>query len=393
MMRIAGIGCCLLDSVYGGFDIESEKIRGLLSRSPGDGGLREGALVFFEDLLEHSGLDQEALNDLLTGGREPVATNLGGPCVVALLHAAQMLEGPAGAEVRYIGVSSDDKPGAEIARILSRTPLRRSLTPVEGGHTPVTMVLAGRGERTFVNRIGAAAKMSPAMVDEGFYGSDIVLCGGTALVPDIHDHLSPILRRARKRGALTVVGTVYDYRNEKRSPHRPWPLVPEGNWSDIDLLVADESEALRISGGRSSEEAASFFKGKVGAFIITRGSKDILAWAGNGRIAPTGRTLRLPVSAYIDDLLAAEPGLRRDTIGCGDNFVGGTLASLAMQMARRPASRPAIEDMVAWGAASGGFAILCDGGAYLEKEKGEKLSRLLPVVEAYRAQIGFRPGN
>ena len=69
-MRIAGIGCCLLDSVYNGFDIKSDKVQKLMSRKNGDGGLQEGKLVFFEDLLKFSGLDYDTLNQILTNGRD-----------------------------------------------------------------------------------------------------------------------------------------------------------------------------------------------------------------------------------------------------------------------------------------------------------------------------------
>lgn len=87
------------------------------------------------------------------------------------------------------------------------------------GPTFSTIVLSdpsyadGAGERCFINTIGAAFRFSSEHLPSSFYKSDVVLFGGTALVPTLHDHLDECLSMARKRRALNVVGTVYDFRN------------------------------------------------------------------------------------------------------------------------------------------------------------------------------------
>ena len=68
MLRINGIGCCLLDEVYGGFDPASDEIKPLLGKIPGDGGLIEGGLVFFEDLGRFSDMELDHLHQILAGG-------------------------------------------------------------------------------------------------------------------------------------------------------------------------------------------------------------------------------------------------------------------------------------------------------------------------------------
>ena len=388
-MRIAGIGCCLLDSVYNGFDIKSDKVQKLMSRKNGDGGLQEGKLGFLDDLLKVSGLDYDTLNQILTNGRDPVTMNLGGPSVVAMVQAAQMLEMMDDVSVYFQGVIAKDKSGVKILDVLSKTPLKYDLKLADGEHSPGTIVLAGNGERTFVNRIGAAIKMTPELIDENFFKSDIVLCGGTALVPNIHDNLSSILRRVKANGGITVVGTVFDFRNEKKNPDKPWPLVQAENWKDIDVLVVDAEEAIRISGKESLEAAAAFFENRVQSFIITQGSRSIWVWASNGTAFKSHKLEKLPVSAYIDELLAKNPELKHDTTGCGDNFVGGVLTSIAKQKEKDSKSKLDIVDLCAWGAASGGFTLLYDGGTYIEKEKGEKAKKIQPIVEAYFKQISY----
>jgi hypothetical protein len=93
----------------------------------------------------------------------------------------------------------------------------------------------------------------------------------------------------------------------------------------------------------------------------------------------------MPVSAYLDNLMEQDPSLRKDTTGCGDNFLGGVLVSIARQLGNTtPLS---MLDICAWGAASGGFTCTYHGGTYLETETGEKLKHLLPIVGAYHASV------
>ena len=73
-----------------------------------------------------------------------------------------------------------------------------------------------------------------------------------------------------------------------------------------------------------------------------------------------------------------------DTTGCGDNFAGGIVASLIMQMeaGRKPGSFSLLE-AAAWGAASGGAACFQIGGTHIEKARGEKYKILSRYADAY----------
>ena len=59
---------------------------------------------------------------------------------------------------------------------------------------------------------------------DDFFDSDMVVFGGTALVPPIHDNLSGLLERAKSKGCITIVNTVFDFRNEKVNPGKKWPM-------------------------------------------------------------------------------------------------------------------------------------------------------------------------
>ena len=149
----------------------------------------------------------------------------------------------------------------------------------------------------------------------------------------------------------------------------------------------DCEEALRLSGKKDLEEAFEFFRvSGVSAFFITHGAKDFFAWSDGRVFEATEKVLRLPVSALADEDLAAHPERRGDTTGCGDNFAGGLLASVIMQLSDGAvAGELDMRTAAAWADASGGFACFCLGGTYLEKSKGDKYAQIKRYCDYYLA--------
>jgi len=76
----------------------------------------------------------------------------------------------------------------------------------------------------FLNSIGAAWDYKPEELDDHFFRSDIVVFGGTALMPQIHDSMTSLLKKAKSKGCVTIVNTVFDFRNEKADPFKKWPI-------------------------------------------------------------------------------------------------------------------------------------------------------------------------
>ncbi|MDR1302443.1 MAG: carbohydrate kinase family protein, partial [Treponema sp.] len=259
-MVIHGTGCCLVDILYARSDFSTAAFQRALSRKEGDGGLTPGRLVFAEDFERFMGLPYENALSLITGGAEPSSRNLGGPSVVALAHAAQMLGDKA--EVRFFGIRGADTLSDFVESALRRLPFKEYRLLEKGGSSPRTDVISdpnydnGHGERTFINLIGAAGSFHPEYLEDGFFDADITAFGGTGLVPPIHDGLTGLLKRARSRGAVTLVNLVYDFRSEITAPARKWKLgVKDDAYPYIDILVADRDEALKTSGTASTEEA------------------------------------------------------------------------------------------------------------------------------------------
>jgi sugar/nucleoside kinase (ribokinase family) len=92
----------------------------------------------------------------------------------------------------------------------------------------------------------------------------------------------------------------------------------------------------------------------------------------------------MPISQKISDQLKnVQAG---DTTGCGDNFVGGVMASIVNQL-HYGVNRPDLQEACCWGIVSGGFACFYLGGTYFEENSGEKLKRIKPYYESYKKQI------
>jgi len=387
---VSGVGCCLVDLLYNDIDFSSDTFRPFISLKRGDGGLIPGHLVFNEEFVEFAGSPFGTVLNQITGGRLPDKKNIGGPSIVSLIHAAQLTD-PGNCEVRFFGRGGNDDAGKCLLSSLQKTPVILYDFKLTENITPSTVVLSdpnfdnGHGERVFINSIGAAWDYHPDDLDEEFFHSDIVVFGGTALVPVIHDHLTELLRKAKLNGCLTIVNTVFDFRNEKLNPDQKWPLgKSDDSYQYIDLLIADHEEALRLSGEKSAEAAIRFFRDKqVSSLIITNGSKNISVYSDGQFFEPLALT-ELPVSQkVVEELKYNKDG---DTTGCGDNFVGGVIASIVNQL-HRGVQHPDLQEACCWGIVSGGFACFYIGGTYFEQKSGEKLTKIKPYYESYQQQI------
>jgi sugar/nucleoside kinase (ribokinase family) len=390
-IEIAGVGCCLVDYLYNNIAFTSETFSKYLSKRSGDGGLTPGQLVFAEEFEKFSNQNFESAIREITHGKPPDKVNIGGPGIVALIHAAQMLENT-GCRVRFYGGRGADEAGEYLQSSLAKTPVNIDNYKPVNGATPSTVVLSdpgfheGTGERIFINSIGAAGNYLPEYLDDRFFASDVVVFGGTALVPVIHDNLTELLVRAKANGCVTVVNTVYDFRNQKANPRKKWPLgKSDESYRNTDLLITNHEEALRLSGKSKLKEAMQFFGNLgTGAVMVTNGAKNITLFAAKNSIfGETGLT-EMPVSEAISEELNKNHS--GDTTGCGDNFAGGAIASLVLQL-QNGSTKINLKEAASWGIVSGGFSCFYMGGTFHQKEPGEKRQQITPYYEAYLKQI------
>lgn len=389
-ITISGAGCCLVDQIYPDIDFSAKNVTKFMSRQKGDGGLHPGRLVFSEQFESFSGGNLQEIVQEISLGRKAPTFNVGGPSIVALIHVAQLLQGT-GTEVRFYGARGDDQAGEFLHAKLAQTPVKLEHFRIAEGATPSTIVLSdpdfnkGHGERMFINDIGAAWNMSPQDLDQRFFESDVVVFGGTALVPGLHDGLTELLIQSKANGCITVVNTVYDFRSELENPGQPWTLGKSNeSYAHIDLLMMDREEALHLSGMKDLSQAGKFFKDQgVSSFIITNGTEETICYSDGSLFKSLSRS-GFPVSAdLINDLKNFRGG---DTTGCGDNFVGGVLASMAWQL-REDDGPMDLKECLAWGTVSGGYCCYHVGGTFIEMEPGEKLELIRPYFQRYKEQM------
>ncbi len=76
--------------------------------------------------------------------------------------------------------------------------------------------------------------------------------------------------------------------------------------------------------------AIFFTSMQLSSFIITNGVNDIFIWSRGG-IFEEKMLTQLPVSKKVTADLKKSRQIQGDSTGCGDNFVGGIIASVASQ--------------------------------------------------------------
>lgn len=390
-IKVSGVGSCLVDYLFNNIAFNSETFSKYLSKKSGDGGLVPGQLVFAEEFSQFTGQDLESVIMEITKNKPSDKINIGGPGIVALIHTAQMIEN-INCQVNFYGGYGDDNAGKYLYSSLMKTPVNIDNYKLLEGATPSTVVLSdpnfhgGSGERTFINNIGSAENYIPAFLDDHFFSSDVVVFGGTALVPPIHDHLTELLVKSKRRGCITVVNTVFDFRNEKANPDKKWPIgSSDESYPNIDLLITNQEEALKLSGKKVLKEAMHFFRDNgTGAVIVTNGAKNVSLFSNQKSLFREMQLTEMPVSDLVTrKLMNNKEG---DTTGCGDNFAGGVIASLVTQLQNNK-EKIDLKKTCIWGIVSGGFSCFYIGGTYHQKHSGEKLKLLIPFYEDYLKQI------
>lgn len=390
-IRVSMVGCCLVDRLYNNISFSDSDFVPFLSKKQGDGGLTPGHLVFTEEFERFGQAEFSEILKKITKGREPDKINIGGPGIVPLIHLRQMQDAE-DCECFFYGCGGKDSEGEFIVSTLKQMGLPLENYPLKNNVTPSTIVLSdpaydnGNGERAFINSIGAAWDYSSKELDDTFFQSDIVVFGGTGLVPQIHDDLTDLLAKAKANGCITMVNTVFDFRNEKANPHKKWPLgKSDESYRNIDLLMVDYAEALRLSGKDSVEEAMQFFRSLgTSAVIITNGARNIRMFAKADGVFEALDETEMPVSKAISSELEQHfPG---DTTGCGDNFVGGVISSVVTQLQQKKA-KPDLTEASAWGIVSGGYSCFYVGGTFHEQYHGEKREKILPYYSQYKSQM------
>lgn len=398
---VNGVGCSCADYLFTGFDFHSASFQKYVSKTAGDGGISIGHLIFRADLEKFAGKSIDEIRKDQSWLRENDHFSVGGPCIVGLINAAQLLKGglvshPDLCEFNFYGAMGQDVTGDRMLKVVRQCPVNLDkYIRMPNLPSAATLVLSdqnfdnGSGERSFVYNGGALDAYTPAMLGDDFFKGDVLFFSGTASVPQIHANLTALLRRAKANGSVTMVGTVFDFLNEKRNPGKRWPLgESDESYKLIDVLVIDFVEAQRMSGETDIARAIEFFVAQGShTLIITNGDKAGYAFS-DGSFFAKQELANVNICYKIVQHLKANPKLRGDTTGCGDNFAGGLLASIVKQLSDgcKP-GQLSLADALAWANGSGSFCCYSVGGTYLEKRPGEKLQHVKRVHDLYVEQL------
>jgi sugar/nucleoside kinase (ribokinase family) len=378
-MRISGVGCCVLDALHDVPPGEGEaRMARYLSRVHGDGGLVRGAAVLRKALEERH--------------RRPVAdlvAEISGDAQASL----KLLRGEE-VEVRLYGNLSDDEDGALVRRLLGRTPVSIDRMGTRPGRFPCTHILNepgahGTGERSFICETGTsdALAMAPEELDREFFESEVALFSAMWWEPRLHARLTSLLAECKRSGSVTVVGTAFD---PSRSHDRGrWALGDSDEaYRHVDALVMDRAEALLHSGEAELDRALEFFRrAGVGACVVTQGVEPVHYWSRGSTFAPEEGQLPVPAAILRDKASGALPS--GDSVGCGDNFVGGVVSSMALQL-RRGGSL-SLREAVILGNLAGGIASTHPGGVLDERYPGEKRDLVERYRHPYQEQLACEP--
>ena len=380
-MRISGVGCSVVDFIYG--DMDSSKLKNANF-------LNYGEAVDKKYVEKITGLDEKEAIGALTEGITPQKL-LGGVAIAALIGASQIVN-QFGTEVEFYNYTSTDENGDFIIDCVKKTPLSTKKMLRKDAASPVTYALCDKGEngevgnRTFVSirSLEDDLAFDPEKLDEEFYNSDINLFSCVQWEPKVEANFTAILKKLKDHGSFTVVGTASDAFDGKRK----WILGDgEQVYNYIDLLIMDNDEALKYSGFDNREDCHNFFKNSnVGCFVITHGKHDLYLSVQNEDLFEPFEGY-LPIASEIDADKKAGKLSIGDSIGCGDNFVGGCLAGVSMQMEEDRNNKINMVDCCIWGSLSGGITSTVVGGTYYEKKPNEKYDLMKRYLNDYQKRI------
>lgn len=387
IMIISGLGCWVVDYIYPNIDFSLPRVKQYLSKD-GKNGLVFGEASLMSHLVEYFGKPAETIiRDI---GGEQHYQNLGGVAIITIISAAQLLYNYQDIKVYFYANLANNEAGKFIWQTLKETPVYTDYISFMEGDSVVTHAFCGQDEqgetsRTFIcaPSVHPSTALKLEQLDANFYHSDINVFSCIQWEPEISQNFSQVLKKCKEKGSITIVGTANDplMRGRKR-----WTLGDSDEvYQYIDILIMDKAEALYYSGSDDLAAAIAFFKSfPLQGILITDGTNPTYAY-GNGNLC-------LPYEGFIPIVEDIIKDKRRgilpegDTVGCGDNFAGGVIASIARQL-KTKAKAIDIKEACILGNLSGGIASTITGGFFREKYAGERQALIDKYYERYRKQL------
>jgi sugar/nucleoside kinase (ribokinase family) len=230
----------------------------------------------------------------------------GGSAANSMAGAAAM-----GTDVAFVGQVADDQLGTIFTHDMRALGVRFETTPLQDG--PPTgrclILVTPGGERTMNTCPGAAHRLPPEAVDDAAVRTaSILYLEGYLFGPELSRQAMlkaiDIAHDAERTVAFTLSESVC-------LPGRKEPLQKLIAAGGIDLIFANESEALQLADAADLDSAIRRLSTQVKTLVFTRGPAGALAYE-NG--------VRTEVPAISVPVVV-------DTTGAGDLFAAGFLAA------------------------------------------------------------------
>ena len=260
---------------------------------------------------------------------DAISLVVGGSAAITAVAAARL-----GLSVALVAAVGADPAGAFMLDQLSREGVDvgavviRDETP-----TGMTVALSRGGDRAILTALGAMTSLTAADVPGRLLARarHVHVSSYFLLEESLGPGVAGLLAAARAAGATTSLDTNWD---------------PSGRWGDerlsaaiaqADLLLPNESEALRLAGATSLDDAAG-----------------ILAAAGRRLVVKLGERGALCADGAARHQVGVEPVTPADTTGAGDCFNAGLMAGLLQGLP--------LPEAAALGCAVGALSTAAPGG-------------------------------
>ena len=178
------------------------------------------------------------------------------------------------------------------------------------GHTGRCVVLVTPdSDRTMCTFLGVSGDLSAQeLVEDALRDSDWFYTEGYLVTSDAARDASIAAKRIADAAGVKTAISLSDPNMVKFFKHGLLEMIGSG----VDLLFANEFEAMGMAGSEDLSRAADYLKTVSRSFVITRGPEGALVWDGKTLIA-------------IDPVKVEAV----DTVGAGDMFAGAFLFGLS----------------------------------------------------------------
>jgi len=240
---------------------------------------------------------------------ESISIVVGGSAAITAVAAARL-----GLSVELVAAVGADPAGHFMLRELSREGVGTAAIAVRGDvPTGMTVALSRGTDRAILTALGAVASLTTRDVPTALLARarHVHICSYFLLEHSLGPGLAAMLAAARAAGATTSLDTNWDPAGKWGDGHLPATLA------QTDVLLPNETEALRIAGEPTLQAAAGALAAQGPRLVVKLGERGVLCVAG-----PVWHRAELP------------PVTPVDATGAGDCFnaglIGGLLRGLAL---------------------------------------------------------------